>query len=583
MNEAPSPDERPSGQREQETVVGPDALEPEATPAPDRPEAKDGGFSFPTALTVLAIILVAAWAAAFVLPSGYYERTPDGDPIPGSYTEIPKCEGDVETDPTEVRSIDRTPDGEPCIDKSFLNMFQMLWIAPPNGLYGIEDEFGTVNSGNEGYIYGSAEIFLFVLVVGAFITVTMRTGAVTAGITRLALRFKRTPTYLIVILMLVFALGGTAYGMWEETLGFYVLLVALVLAMRFDRMVGAAIIFVGAGTGIVASTVNPFATGVASDAASISISDGLFLRVLMWLVLVPVGIAYVLWYARRVERDPATSVVGLDPGASADEIEDVPRLDGRQKGILAIFLGTFALMIYGFIPWDDIWDALLGAEFPLPQMYDLLGDFYFTEASMLFLVAAVLIGFIGGMGEKGTVGAITAGAADFLGAALVIVLARGITVLLKNTFVIDTILDWMEGAVSGASSLVFAELAFLVNIPIAFLVPSSSGHAALVMPILAPLADFAEVARSVVVTAYQSASGLVNLITPTSAVLMGGLALSKIGYDKYIRFILPYLGILLVLVMVFVAIGAALGGDTGAAGSGTGQGPSAVPAASPAS
>ena len=533
---------------------------PASEPGEPPPE-KEGGFNFPTALTVLFLILGLVWVAAFFIPSGVYERTPEGDPIPGSYTEIAKCEKGVETESTAVRSIDRTPSGEPCIDKSVQTMFQMLWIAPPNGLYGIEDEFGSVSSGNTGSLYGSAEIFLFVLVVGAFITITMRTGAVTAGITRLALRFKNSPRMLIIILMLIFALGGTAYGMWEETLGFYVLLVALVLAMRFDRMVGAGIIFVGAGTGIIASTVNPFATGVASDAAGIAISEGLLLRVLMWLVLVPVGILYVLWYAKRVEQDPTKSVVGLDPDEAVQEIEDAPSLTGRQKGILAVFLGTFILMIYGFIPWTDIWSSMFNGDYPLPQMADILGDFYFTEASMLFLIAAVIIGIIGKMGERGTVEAITAGAADFLGAALVIVVARSITVVMKNTYIIDTILDWMEGIVSGTSSMVFAQLAFLVNIPIAFLVPSSSGHAALVMPILAPLADFAGVARDLVVTGYQSASGLVNLITPTSAVLMGGLALSKIGYDKYIRFIAPYMLIVFVLIVLFIGLGVIVGGD----------------------
>lgn len=540
-----------------------------------------GGFSFPSALTVLAIILVVVWVAAFFIPSGYYERTPDGDPIPGSYTEIAKCERGVETETTPVRSIDRTPSGEACIDKSVLNMFQLLWIAPPNGLYGIEDEFGTVNSGNEGWLFGSAEIFLFVLVVGAFITITMRTGAVDAGITRLALRFKHSPRMLIVVLMVIFGLGGTAYGMWEETLGFYVLLVALVLAMRFDRMVGAAIIFVGAGTGIIASTVNPFATGVASDAAGIAISEGLILRVLMWLVLVPVGILYVLWYAKRVEQDPTRSVVGLDAHEASGEIEEVPPLDGRQKVTLVIFLGTFLVMIYGFVPWTDIWQAMFDGDYPLPQMADILGDFYFTEASVLFLVAAVMIGLIGKMGEKGTVEAITAGAADFLGAALVIVVARSITVVMKDTFIIDTILNWMEGIVSGTSSMVFAQLAFLVNIPIAFLVPSSSGHAALVMPILAPLSDFAGVARDIVVTGYQSASGLVNLITPTSAVLMGGLALSKIGYDKYVRFIAPYMAIVFVLVLAFIALGVIVGGEAEPVAAGT-IGASPAPSASPA-
>ena len=151
-----------------------------------------------------------------------------------------------------------------------------------------------------------------------------------------------------------------------------------------------------------------------------------------------------------------------------------------------------------------------------------------------------------------------AGAADFLGAALVIVVARGITVVMKNTFITDTILHWMEGAVTGKSSFAFAELAFIVNLPIAFLVPSSSGHAALVMPILAPLSDFAGVPRSLAVTTFQSASGFINYLTPTSAVVMGGLALAKLGYDRYIRFVLPFIGIMFVLVSIFVFIGTLL-------------------------
>jgi uncharacterized ion transporter superfamily protein YfcC len=152
---------------------------------------------------------------------------------------------------------------------------------------------------------------------------------------------------------------------------------------------------------------------------------------------------------------------------------------------------------------------------------------------------------------------IVAGAGDFLAAGLIIVLARGITVVMKNAYMTDTILHWMEKAVSGSSSGAFAILAFIVNIPIAFLVPSSSGHAALVMPILAPLADFAHVSRALVVTAFQSASGLVNLFTPTSAVIMGGLALSKVGYDKYLRFVWPFLVVVFVVVCAFLGISAA--------------------------
>jgi uncharacterized ion transporter superfamily protein YfcC len=345
--------------------------------------------------------------------------------------------------------------------------------------------------------------------------------------------------------------------MWEETLGFFVLLVPLTLALRYDRVVAAAIIFLGAGSGVIGSTVNPFATGVASDAAGVSIGAGIGLRIALWIVVVALGIGYVIWYARRVGRNPDKSVVGVSASDAADAerlVSDVPKLTGRQKVVLTLFGGTFGLMIYGFIPWNDLWQSGFGKDFPLPTF----ADFYFPEAAALFVIMSVVVGLIAKLGEEGTVTTIVAGAADFLGAALIIVFARGITVVMKNAYMTDTILHWMENAVSGASAGGFAILAFIVNIPIAFLVPSSSGHAALVMPILAPLADFANVPRALVVTAYQSASGFVNLVTPTSAVIMGGLALSKVGYDKYLKFVWPFLAVVFVVVCAFLGISAAV-------------------------
>jgi uncharacterized ion transporter superfamily protein YfcC len=363
---------------------------------------------------------------------------------------------------------------------------------------------------------------------------------------------------LVAILMTVFALGGTTYGMWEETLSFFVLLVPLALALGYDRMLAAAIIFLGAGSGVLASTVNPFATGVASDAAGISIGEGMGLRIGMWVVLLVMAIAFVLWYGRRVRRDPRKSVVGIsaaDVEESKGLVTDVPELTGRQKLVLVLFALTFLLMIYAFIPWNDLWQEGFGKDFPLWTF----ADFYFPEAAALFLVMAVVVGLLARLGEEGTVTTIVAGAADFLGAGLIIVLARGITVVMKNAYMTDTILHWMENAVSGTSQGAFGVLAFIVNLPIAFLIPSSSGHAALVMPILAPLADFAGVAREITVTAYQSASGLVNLVTPTSAVIMGGLALSKVGYDRYVKFVWPFLIAVFAVCCAFIGIAAATG------------------------
>jgi uncharacterized ion transporter superfamily protein YfcC len=277
----------------------------------------------------------------------------------------------------------------------------------------------------------------------------------------------------------------------------------------------------------------------------------------LWVVVVAMGMGYVIWYARRISRDAHKSIVGLSSADAADAaqlVSDVPRLTGRQKVVLLLFAGTFGLMIYGFIPWNDLWHEGFGRDFPLPTF----SDFYFPEAAALFIVMAVVVGLIARLGEEGTVTTIVAGAADFLGAGLIIVLARGITVVMRNAYMTDTILRWMENAVAGTSTSGFAVLAFIVNIPIAFLVPSSSGHAALVMPILAPLADFAGVSRALVVTAFQSASGVVNLVTPTSAVIMGGLALSKVGYDRYLKFVWPFVAAVFVVVCAFLAIAAAV-------------------------
>ena len=512
--------------------------EPEEPGPPSEPEPPDARKPrrFPTAFTVLAAVLLFVWVLSFVIPSGSYEVDPEtGGPKPGTYEEVD-------------------------IDKSIPHQFYKLWNAPTNGLYGIENEAGNISVDNLGFLYGSAQIFLFVLAIGAFISVAMKTGAIQTGIGRLALRFRHSPSVLIVVLMAVFALGGTTEGMWEETLGFFALLVPLALALGYDRMTGAAIVFLGAGSGVLASTVNPFATGVASDAAGIGVGDGIGLRVVMWFVIVGAAIAYVLRYAHRVRADPSRSVLGAEgmTGAGlkmADEAAgEVEPLTGRQKLVLVLFFFAFAAMIYGFVPWGDIWDTVFGAGFPLPTF----DSFYFAQATVLFIVMAVVIGLVARLGEEGTVTTIISGASDFLGAALIIVLARAVTVVMKNAQITDTILHWTEDAVTGTSSGAFAGLLLLVNLPIAFLVPSSSGHAALVMPVLAPLADFAEVPRSIAVTGYQSASGLVNLITPTSAVIMGGLALSRIGYDKYLRFALPFFAIALVISLMFVVIGAAI-------------------------
>jgi len=561
------------------------------TPPPEAPTedleageepGKKKGFKFPTAFTVLFFVLLIVFGLTFVIKPGSYDYVRCGEegdaiPVPGSYHSIE-------------------------VDATFGSRLKDLWLSPVNGLYGIQAEQPSVDDKGEplkavkatpedilkacresiatareippdqvtvematsdavvlgpkaqigpyenGALIGAVQVFFFVLAIGAFITVTMRTGALDAGIARLVHRFKAKSIVLIIILMIVFSLGGTTYGMAEETLGFYALIVPIMVALGYDRLVGATVILLGAGVGTLASTVNPFATGVASAGAGIELGNGLPLRFIMYIVLTIVTILYVLRYAKKIKKDPSKSILTPLPGddqLAGESDEAPPVMTGRQKAVMWIFILTFVLMIFSVIPWSDF----------SPSLEKITLGWYFPELAALFLVGAVVIGLVGKLGEEGMVNGIVAGMGDFMGAALIIALARGVTVVMNNAGITDTVLNSLESAVSSLSSGVFAVVMFIVNIPLAFLVPSSSGHATLAMPIMAPLADFAGVSRAMVVTAYQSASGWVNLITPTSAIVMGGLTLAKVGYDKYIRWVAPLMVILFVLVCAFMVIG----------------------------
>lgn len=488
-------------------------------------------FVFPSALTVLAVVTVAVWLLAFLVPSGQYDRNGEGAPVEGTYHRVSS-------------------------GQSFVDRLNDLFLSPVNGLYGIQDEkTSLVAPDNTGSLYGSAGVFLFVLAIGAFITVVFATGALDRGIGRLAHRLRERGALLIAGVMVVFSVLGTVEGFAEETLGFYGLIVPLMLALGYDRMTAVGAIILGAGVGVLCSTVNPFATGVASSAAGISLGDGIVLRFAMWIVLTGVTVAYVIRYARRVRRDPQRSLSGFLPGdreQSAAAVGEPPELTRLHKAVLAVTGLVFAFMIFSVVPWSS---ALTGKADATPYGFEL--GWSFPQLAALFLCAAVLVGLVARMGEQKLSSTIVQGAADFVSPALVILLARGVTTIMNNTKITDTVLHSIESLVKGTSSGVFAIIVFVVNLPLAFLIPSTSGHATLAMPILAPLADFAGVSRAVVVTAWEAASGWMNLWVPTTAVTIGGVALAKVGYDRYLRFVWPLLAILFLLICVFVALGAA--------------------------
>ncbi len=485
-------------------------------------EGKKSGFKFPTAYTVLFILLILVVIATWFIPAGLYEKNEDGEPIPGSYHE-------VEQNPQKIIA-----DG---------------LMAPVNGMYGIEGEDGTISVYNWGGLYGAIDVALFVLVIGGFLSMTMATGAIDAGIGKITTALVGKEKWMIAILMFVFALGGTSYGMAEESLAFYGLIIAVMIAAGYDSLTGVAIVMLGAGIGVLASTVNPFATGIASGFAGISIADGLVSRIIILVVGTIIGIIFVSRYAEKVKKDPTKSLVYDQKeenerrflrGANA---EAMPEFNRRRKIILALFGIAFLIMIYSVIPWEDLGLAI-------PTWW-----WWFGEFTALFLGFAIIIGLVGGLNEAKISETFINGARDMLGVALVIGLARGISVVMTNGLIIDTILYWAESAVSGLGGVAFINLVSLLYLPLGFLIPSSSGLATVSMPIMAPLADTASVDRSLIVTAYQSASGLLNLVNPTFAVVMGGLALGRVRYDKWLRFTIPLLVILLVLYTIVLSIG----------------------------
>jgi uncharacterized ion transporter superfamily protein YfcC len=487
------------------------------TPAETEPE-KTGGFKLPSAYTILFLLIVLAAIATWVIPAGVYNLNPTtGEPVPGTYHE-------VKAQPAHILRDSLT--------------------APINGLYGIEDASGNINYYNSGSLFGAIDIALFILVIGGFLGVTMKTGAIQNGIASLVQKMHGRERWMIPVLMSVFALGGTSYGMAEESLAFYALVITVMIAAGYDALTGAAIVLLGCGIGVLGSTVNPFATGIASGIAGIPISDGILGRIVILIVGLVIGIFFVLRYADRVKREPSKSLVyhmkeENEARFKAESGEVAVAMTGKQKVILGLFGLAFVVMVYGVVPWSDI-------GIPFPTWW-----WWFPEMTASFLLFAIIIGLVGRLGESTLTTAFVDGARDLLGVALIIGIARGITVIMNNGQITDTILHWVENALGGTGAIAFLIIMFLLFLPLSFVIPSTSGLATLAMPIMVPLATFLGVSSALVVTSYQSASGVMNLVVPTSAVVMGGLAIARVPYGTYLRWVWP---LLLMLSAVSVAV-----------------------------
>lgn len=426
-------------------------------------------------------------------------------------------------------------------------------------------------------------VCLFVMILGGFLGMMTETGALDNGIAVLVQKLKGNEIMLIPVLMLIFSLGGTTYGMCEETVPFYALLAATMMAAGFDPMVGAATVLLGAGCGCLGSTVNPFAVGAAVDALTgvdIAVNQSIIigLGAVLWIVTTAMSIVFVMNYAKKVKADKGSTILSMQEledaeaahGKAASEVNKEVKLTGRQKGVLIAFAFTFVVMIVGFIPLADLNEGVANF-FDAGAVYDAdgnavvqgwsalitglpIGQWYFDEASTWFFLMAILIGIIGGLSEKQIVNTFITGAADMMSVVLVIALARGISVLMANTGLDVYVLDAAANALAGLSGVIFAPMSFLVYFGLSFLIPSTSGMATVSMPIMGPLAVKLGFSPEVMVMIFSAAIGVVNLFTPTSGAIMGGLALAKIEWTTWLKFALKLIVALSVVCAVILTI-----------------------------
>lgn len=409
----------------------------------------------------------------------------------------------------------------------------------------------------------AVDVSIFLIALGGFLAVITKTKALENGIKILVKKLKGKEYLLILLLMLIFSVLGTTYGFLEESVGFYVLIAATMFAAGMDPLVGVATILLGAGSGVLGSTINPFATGVALSAmksAGIEYDQGtiLVIATALWIAALAVSAAFVVFYAKKVQRDKGSTFLSLREQAAAEKkyskflhsTDEVADLTARQKITLVLFALSFLVMIVGFIPWgefniaffDSFTGWLTGAS---------LGNWWFYEAALWFTIMSIIISLINRYGEHGFVDTFIDGADDMVGVILVVAVARGASVLMSQTFLDNYIIFNASNFLATLPELLFVPLNYILHIFLSILVPSSSGLATLSTPIVAPIASSLGYSTEVAAMTIVSANGLVNLITPTCGAIMGGLALAKVDYPTWFKWAFK---VVVVIAVVNIAI-----------------------------
>lgn len=463
-------------------------------------------FKVPHVYAIIFALMVIFAVLTWIVPSGSYQRQEVNGrevTVAGTYEQSEKTYIDEETgDEVDLRQ----------------GVFDVLQ-APTRG------------------IQEAIEVVAFILIVGGSFQVITKTGAITSGMGRVVRRFKNKDILIIPIAMVLFALGGTSFGMAEETLPFFAIFMPIMMAMGFDSMTAFMVVFVGARTGYIASTINPFNVLIAQGILGIQGNPQLWLRMIAWVVLTAVAITWVVLYARRVKKNPESSITFEDDIAkkvefAADESALDAEFTGRQKGVLAVFIAGMCLIIWGLVTQG----------------------WYMNEISAVFLAMGLLAGVIAGFSQDVIAQEFVAGIADFAFSAIVVGHARGILVIASDGMIIDTILNALATGLGGIPAVLFTTLLYAVENLLAILVPSSSGLAALTAPIFGPLTELMGLNPEAAVWALSMGSATMSLICPTSAILVAGLGVCKIKLGQWWKTVWKFFLVVSLINIVFVAI-----------------------------
>lgn len=470
-------------------------------------EKKRFKIALPHVYTLAFVLIVVFAILTWILPSGQFQRqlidTPAGErevAISGTYKVIEK----VSNDGADLRQ----------------GLLEIL-MAPTRG------------------IQAAADVVAFILLIGGTFQILTKTNAMNMGIRRVIRKLQGKEVLLIPILMLLFGIGGTTFGMSEEVIPFYIMLIPIFFAMGYDSMTTFMVVFLGPQIGYAASTTNPFNVLIAQGVAGIQGNPQLIYRFIWWIIMMTISIIFVMRYASKVHKNPASSITYKDDLLKKQEFamdEENTEFSLRHKLVLGVFALGMGTIVFGILKYH----------------------WYMDEISAIFLIMGILMGIAGGLKEKEIAEEFVIGVKDLAFAAVVVGVCRGILVVAEGGMIIDTILNSLSNSLANIGSVAFTTVMYLVQSLLSILVPSSSALASLTMPIMAPLCDLQGVNPEASVTVMQFANQLTNMISPTAGMTVAGLAVCKITFGQWWKTIWKFFIAITILAMVFCAISAQL-------------------------